>query len=36
MSTFGRERLTNGYVADEALALTDELAKGQPKPRQYS
>jgi glyoxylase-like metal-dependent hydrolase (beta-lactamase superfamily II) len=36
MSTFGQERLTNGYVADEALALTDELAKGQPKPRQYS
>src|ERR1700710_3154246 len=25
MSTFGRERLTNGYVADEALAMTKEL-----------
>jgi glyoxylase-like metal-dependent hydrolase (beta-lactamase superfamily II) len=36
MSTFGQERLTNGYVADEALAMTDELAQGQPKPRQYS
>jgi glyoxylase-like metal-dependent hydrolase (beta-lactamase superfamily II) len=36
MSTFGRERLTNGYVADEALAMTGELAAGQPKPRQYS
>jgi len=36
MSTFGRERLTNGYVADEALAMTSELASGQPKPRQYS
>ena len=36
MSTFGRERLTNGYVADEALAMTGELASGQPKPRQYS
>jgi hydroxyacylglutathione hydrolase len=36
MSTFGRERLTNGYVADEALAMTAELAAGQPKPKQYS
>jgi glyoxylase-like metal-dependent hydrolase (beta-lactamase superfamily II) len=36
MSTFGQERLTNGYVADEALAMTAELANGQPKPRQYS
>jgi len=36
MSTFGRERLTNGYVADEALAMTAELQQGQPKPRQYS
>jgi glyoxylase-like metal-dependent hydrolase (beta-lactamase superfamily II) len=36
MSTFGRERMTNGYVADEALAITNELASGQPKPRQYS
>ena len=25
MSTFGRERATNGYVADEALAMTKEL-----------
>jgi glyoxylase-like metal-dependent hydrolase (beta-lactamase superfamily II) len=36
MSTFGQERMTNGYVADEALAMTAELANGQPKPRQYS
>ncbi|HUO90482.1 MAG TPA: MBL fold metallo-hydrolase [Rhizomicrobium sp.] len=36
MSTFGQERLTNGYVADEALAMTAELASGQPKPKQYS
>lgn len=36
MSTFGHERQTNGYVADEALAMTNELASGQPKPRQYS
>ncbi|MBV9044588.1 MAG: MBL fold metallo-hydrolase [Alphaproteobacteria bacterium] len=36
MSTFGRERLTNGYVADEALAMTTEMAANQPKPRQYS
>jgi len=33
MSTFGRERQTNGYVADEALAMTRDLG---PKPRQYS
>jgi hydroxyacylglutathione hydrolase len=36
MSTFGQERRTNGYVADEALAMTSELTAGQPKPRQYS
>ena len=36
MSTFGRERMTNGYVADEALTMTAELQQGQPKPRQYS
>ncbi len=34
MSTFGQERLTNGYVADEALATVAELASGQTKPRQ--
>ncbi len=36
MSTFGRERATNGYVADEALAMTAEIAAGQMKPKQYS
>jgi hydroxyacylglutathione hydrolase len=33
MSTFGQERMTNGYVADEALAMTADLG---PRPRQYS
>jgi glyoxylase-like metal-dependent hydrolase (beta-lactamase superfamily II) len=33
MSTFGQERQTNGYVADEALEMMQDLG---PKPRQFS